>query len=341
MLATIVSGGTVVAPDGPLTADIAIADGRIAEVAPALDSPAAEIVDARVLTIMPGVVDAHVHLNQPGRADWEGWTTGTRALAAGGATTALDMPVNSLPPVTTAAAFDAKRTAARRSSVIDFGLWGGLSPQSLPHLEELHACGVVGFKAFMCNTGLDEFLVADDLTLYEGMTHAARLRALVAVHAENDKITSGLASRAQAAGWRSARDFLASRPMVCELEAISPAIAIADETRCALHIVHVSCGKGVALIAEARARGVDVRYRRVPSRARPSRCAYAALRRSVEHAPRLIDNIGERTCRLKVTTRLTVHDRILAHRGPSSQRARDREAAGIGFAESARRIGGR
>jgi allantoinase len=215
-------------------------------------------MDARGLLALPGVVDAHVHLNDPGRADWEGFATGTAALAAGGTTCAIDMPLNAIPPTIDGAAFDAKVAAAAGRLHVDVALWGGLVPGDLDRLDELAARGVVGFKAFMSASGVAEFEAADDLTLLEGMARAARLGLPVAVHAESDELTGRLARRAVAAGRTSMRDYLASRPVVAELEAIGRAIAFAAETGCALHVVHVSCGRGVALVAEARSRGVDV-----------------------------------------------------------------------------------
>jgi allantoinase len=237
--------------------DVAVEDGLIVAVGPELEGPAREEIDARGLLLLPGAVDAHVHFNEPGRTDWEGWETGTRALAAGGTTVGIEMPLNAHPPTTTAAAFDAKLAAAQRSAYVDFALWGGLVPGNLEHLEELAARGVVGFKAFMSASGVDDFERADDLTLYEGMQQAAALGLPVAVHAESEAITSGLARRAIEAGRTGVRDYLASRPVAAELEAIATALALAEETGCALHVVHVSTGRGVALVAEARARGVD------------------------------------------------------------------------------------
>jgi allantoinase len=208
--------------------------------------------------VLPGAVDAHVHFNEPGRTEWEGWATGTRALAAGGTTTGVEMPLNASPPTIDAAAFDAKRAAAEASAVTDFALWGGLVPGNLERLDELAARGVVGFKAFMSASGIDDFPRADELTLYEGMRRAAALGLPVAVHAESETITAGLAARARAAGRTSTRDYLDSRPAVAETEAIATAIALAEDAGCALHVVHVSTGRGVALVAEARARGADV-----------------------------------------------------------------------------------
>jgi allantoinase len=238
--------------------DVAVADGRIVAVGRELAGPAREELDARGVLVLPGVVDAHVHLNEPGRADWEGFATGTAALAAGGTTCAIDMPLNAIPPTIDGSAFDAKVAAADGVARVDVALWGGLVPGDRDRLDELAARGVVGFKAFMSASGVAEFEAADDLTLLEGMRRAARLGLPVAVHAESEELTSRLARRAVAEGRVGVRDYLASRPVVAELEAIGRAIAFAAETGCALHVVHVSTGRGVALVADARARGVDV-----------------------------------------------------------------------------------
>jgi len=240
------------------TSDIAISDGKIAALAPALEGSADEVIDARGLHIFPGVVDAHVHFNEPGRTDWEGFASGTSALAAGGTTTFFDMPLNSHPPTIDAGSFRQKLAAAEASSIVDFGLWGGIVPGNLDNLEELAELGVVGFKAFMSNSGIEDFEAVDDLTLYQGMERAAKWGRVVAVHAENDSITSLLARQAVAQGRTGIRDYLDSRPIIAELEAIERAILFAEETGCPLHIVHVSSGRGVSLVAEARRRGVDV-----------------------------------------------------------------------------------
>jgi allantoinase len=231
-------------------ADLGILDGAIAAIAPELEGEGPEL-DARGLLVLPGGVDPHVHFNEPGRTHWEGIATGSAALAAGGFTAYCDMPLNSTPPTTDGAAFDAKLAAARAASVVDYGLWGGIVPGNRDRLAELAERGVVGFKAFMSHPGTDDFGRADDRTLYEGMAEAARLGRLVAVHAENDELTR--VSRGP-----TAPDWLDSRPLVAELEAIGRAIAFAADTGCALHIVHVSHARGVDLVVEARARGVDV-----------------------------------------------------------------------------------
>ena len=152
---------------------MAIGGEAIEAIGPELPG-AREELDARGLHLLPGVIDAHVHFNEPGRTDWEGWDTGTRALAAGGATACVEMPLNAHPPTTDAAAFDAKVAAARASAHVDFALWGGLVPGA--GLEELAERGVVGFKAFMCDSGIDDFPAVDLDTLGDGMRRAATAR---------------------------------------------------------------------------------------------------------------------------------------------------------------------
>ncbi len=227
--------------------EIGIADGLFAGFSAA---SAREEIDATGLLALPGVIDAHVHFNEPGRTEWEGWTTGSRAAVAGGITTACDMPLNSRPPVVTVEAFHAKRLAAEAQSVCDFALWGGLVPGHVDDLDPLAAAGVMGFKAFMAYSGIDDFPKVDLATLRAGMERAARLALPVAVHAELDRARVGTGT--------SVRDYLASRPIESECDAIQAAIDLAADTGCALHVVHVSCGRGVTLIADARARGVDV-----------------------------------------------------------------------------------
>jgi allantoinase len=238
--------------------DIGIREGRIVALGENLAGSASNEIDATGLTIFPGVIDAHVHFNEPGRTDWEGFATGSRAAAAGGTTTVFDMPLNAHPPTIDGPSFDAKRAAAEAHSLVDFALWGGLVPGNLEQLEVLRDRGVVGLKAFMSDSGIEDFLAVDDGTLRAGMRRAAELGLIVAVHAESESMTRELTQRALSADAKSVRDYLASRPIAAELEAIRRAIDLAGETKCKLHIVHVSCGRGVTLVADARGRGVDV-----------------------------------------------------------------------------------
>lgn len=238
--------------------DIATSEGLIVAHGNNLSGSAKREIDAHNLTIFPGVIDAHVHFNEPGRTDWEGFATGSRAAAAGGTTTVFDMPLNAHPPTTNRESFELKRLAAAAASLVDFGLWGGLVPGNISELESLRDCGAVGLKAFMCESGIGDFAAVDEVTLRAGMKRAAELDLLVAVHAEAEEMTSSLTAAARAAGKKGIRDYLDSRPIAAELDAIRRAIDLAGETGCPLHIVHVSCGRAVALVAQARAGGVDV-----------------------------------------------------------------------------------
>src|SRR5215471_10645259 len=148
-----IRGGTLVLPEGPRRSDLSIDDGKISAIGPELPG-ADEEVDASGLYVFPGLIDIHLHFNEPGRTEWEGASTGSRGLAAGGGTAFFDMPLNSTPCTVDAHEFDRKRAALESSSITDFGLWGGLVPGNIPDMEELAARGVVGFKAFMCDSGL-------------------------------------------------------------------------------------------------------------------------------------------------------------------------------------------
>jgi allantoinase len=225
--------------------------GTIVELAPELSGDARETIDATGLHVFPGLIDPHVHFNEPGRTEWEGFATGSSALAAGGGTCFFDMPLNSSPPTLDGPSFDLKLAAAEASSRTDFALWGGLTPDNLDMMEELAQRGVVGFKAFMSDSGIDDFARADDLTLYRGMQIAAILGLPVAVHAESEEITSRLTAEIRSRGGKSWADYVASRPIIAEVEAIQRAVTFAEETGCSLHIVHVSTAAGVQVVRRA------------------------------------------------------------------------------------------
>jgi len=254
----IIRGGKVVTQGQVSEMDIGVTEGGITALRPGLTGSAREELNAEGLYVFPGVIDAHVHFNEPGRTDWEGIDTGSRALAAGGGTLFFDMPLNAHPPTIDAESFELKLAAAKEKSVVDFAFWGGLVPQNLDSLEELADCGVVGFKAFMCNSGIEDFDSVDFRTLREGMKRVARLELPVAVHAESETITRQRTGERMVSGRTSIRDYLDSRPIEAELEAIRVALDIAGETSCPLHVVHVSCGDGIALIKEATKKGVNV-----------------------------------------------------------------------------------
>ena len=215
----VIRNGHLVLPDRVERADLAIEDGKIVGLAPSISGSARSEIDATNLHVFPGLIDPHVHFNEPGRTEWEGFSTGSSALAAGGGTMFFDMPLNSSPPVLDGDSFDLKLAAAKTNSFADFALWGGLTPKNLDRMEELAERGVIGFKAFMCNSGMDDFPAVDDLALYRGMRKAKQLGLPVAVHAESDAITAALTTEQRSTGGRDWKAYLASRPIVAEVEA--------------------------------------------------------------------------------------------------------------------------
>jgi len=255
-LELVIRGAGVVLADGPVRLDIGVCDGRIAALAPELPGGAEEI-DAAGLHVLPGAVDAHVHANEPGRTHWEGVATATAALAVGGTTTALEMPLNAIPPTVDAASWQAKLAAWEGRARVDFALWGGIVPDNEDGLAEVAELGAVGFKAFMCEGGTPDFQCVDDARLHAGMCLAAARGLPVAVHAENDSITAAGSRTLAAATRRSAADYLASRPALAEIEAVGRALMLAQDAGARVHLVHLSTGRAVALVHEARLRGVD------------------------------------------------------------------------------------
>jgi allantoinase len=246
----IIRGGTVVTARGVEKADIAIAGAQISAVGLNLDEDGEEI-DASGLHVFPGGIDSHVHFNEPGRTEWEDIAHGSAALAVGGYTSFIDMPLNNLPVTTDVAAFERKLDAMTRSSKVDFGLWGGLVPGNLDQLEPLVRRGVMGFKAFMCPSGIDEFPASDIATLRKGMKRIADLGSILLVHAEDP----ALLLEPKESG---ALDFIRSRPPAAEWSAITQAIELAVSTGCRLHVVHVSTARGMNLIRDAQHKGFDI-----------------------------------------------------------------------------------
>ena len=255
----VIRGGTVVLPTGQQPADIAVTDGIITAIGRDV-ADADEVIDARGLIVVPGLVDAHVHFNEPGRADWEGWEAGTRGAAAGGVTTVLEMPLNAHPPTITAAHFDAKLAVASRKALVDFGLWGGLVNDNLAELSELAARGVVGFKAFMSESGVDDFRRVPDGVLAAGLKAAARLGVVVGVHAESHEMVERLSSEIRARREVDPLAWCRARPPAAELEAIRRLVSCVRGAGpgARAHVVHVSGAEGLAEVQTAREWGLSV-----------------------------------------------------------------------------------
>lgn len=264
----IVKNGWVVLPDEVRKLDIGIRDGRIEALAECLDNYNADsYIDADGQHVLPGMIDSHVHFNEPGLGDWEGFATGSAALAAGGCTTYVDMPLNGNPPTVSVDALKLKLEKAKGCSVVDYTLWGGLVPKQEDQLEMLAAEGIVGFKAFMSNPGGEgegRFREIDDWTLFNGMRRIAAVGGFVALHAESDVITTRLAEEAAAAGKTDAVAFIASRPVIAELEAVNKALLFAEHTGCSIHFVHISAPETLHLIQRAKDRGLEVTVETCP-----------------------------------------------------------------------------
>jgi allantoinase len=222
----VVRGGRVVAGDRLIAADVVVADERVVAVVEpgSVDTTGCEIIDAGGLLVLPGAIDPHVHFDEPGRVEWEGFDCGSAAAAAGGVTTVVDMPIDSDPPTTTASLLRAKAIAASRASRVDVAFWGGLVPGADENLDELVAEGAVGFKAFACPSGWDDFPAVDEPTLITGLRVAARHGLPVALHCELASLGHGVES---------------------EVEAIKWAGALAVQERAHLHVVHISSAAGV------------------------------------------------------------------------------------------------
>ncbi|QJD87071.1 allantoinase AllB [Cohnella herbarum] len=264
----IIKGGNVVLSDRVRVADIGILNGEIVDIAPDIPFSAKQTIDAQGLFVMAGAVDAHVHLNEPGLGEWEGFESGSAALAAGGCTTFIDMPLNGLPPTVNVDAMNRKLEAAARSGVhVDYALWGGLVPDNLEELAALADAGVVGFKAFMSfpgDTGEGCFREVDDIALFEGMKVLASKNKVLAVHAESQEIIAAMSKKFEGRIRRSVGDFLESRPLAAELDAVRRVLLFADRTDCPLHLVHISSPQAVDIIWEAKQNGVNVTVETCP-----------------------------------------------------------------------------
>jgi allantoinase len=253
----VIRGRRVVLPDGERAAAVAIGNGRIAAVLPA-GAPvpgAAEIVLSDDEVLLPGLVDTHVHVNEPGRTGWEGFTTATRAASAGGVTTIVDMPLNSDPPTIDPAALDVKRAAARAAGCyVDVGFWGGAVPTNVGRLSELLDAGALGVKCFLVDSGIPEFPPLDDLEVASVLREIAAVDGVLLAHAEDPAV---LAAAPQPRG-RSYQDFLASRPAEAEDQAIARLVTLAAVTGARVHIVHLSSASALPLLADARRDGVRI-----------------------------------------------------------------------------------
>jgi allantoinase len=255
----IVSGRNVALPGRIGPAAIHIHDGRIAAIDSGTLAMGDDVLDAGELVVLPGLVDTHVHINEPGRTEWEGFETATRAASAGGVTTVVDMPLNSVPPTTTVAGLIAKREAAAGRCHVDVGFWGGVVPGNADQLEPLAQAGVRGFKCFLSPSGVEEFPHVDESDLVKALPVLARLQLPLLVHAELPSLLT-----APKGDPHSYNAWLASRPPRAEIAAIELMLRLARTHGVRVHIVHLATGEAVQKLQQARRAGVAVTVETCP-----------------------------------------------------------------------------
>jgi len=249
----VIRGGRVVTEHGIGPASVHITRSYISSISIYEDVPdGAELIEAFDSIVMPGLVDTHVHVNEPGRTEWEGFETATRAAAAGGVTTIVDMPLNSIPATTTLAGLKAKLEAARDKLHVDVAFWGGVVPGNTAELAKLWDGGVVGFKCFLIHSGVEEFSNVTENDLREAMPELARLGALLIVHAEVPGPVETCCQSVTGSPSRSYQTFLDSRPREAENEAIALMIRLCRETGCRVHIVHHSSADALSMLRDAK-----------------------------------------------------------------------------------------
>jgi allantoinase len=249
----------VVTPGGVRPAAVVVRAGAVAAVLEHADAPAGAL-DVGDLAVMPGLVDVHVHVNEPGRTHWEGFDTATRAAAAGGVTTILDMPLNSIPPTTSLEALRVKRAAARERVHVDTAFWGGAVPGNLADLASLHEAGVFGFKAFLCDSGVAEYPALEPGELSDVLAQVHALGTLLVAHAEDPRLVAAATAAVvgSAPDVRRYRTWLDTRPPQAEVAAVRALIAAAERTGARVHVLHTSAAEAGEVVRAARAAGAAV-----------------------------------------------------------------------------------
>lgn len=263
----VIRGRRVVAEKSVRPASVHITGGYISSISIFEDVPAgAELIEAAPESVvMPGLVDTHVHINEPGRTDWEGFETATRAAAAGGVTTIVDMPLNSIPATTSLEGFESKLAAARGKLRVDCGFWGGVVPGNTGELSRLWDAGVVGFKCFLIHSGVDEFPNVTESDLREAMPELARLGAGLIVHAEvPGPVEAAFCQSTDGGSTGSYETFLRSRPREAENEAVNLMIRLSRETGCRIHIVHHSSADAFPALRTAKKFGLPITVETCP-----------------------------------------------------------------------------
>jgi allantoinase len=255
----------VVTPHGIRAAAVLVQDERIVDVVPSDQLPAnSSVKDFGDAAILPGLVDSHVHINEPGRTEWEGFRTATRAAAAGGCTTLVDMPLNCLPPTTTVAALEEKRRAASGQCHVDWMAWGGVVSDNQEHIEGLAAAGVPGFKCFLVHPGIDGFTMVTEGELRSALPHVTKTGLPLLVHAELPAPVEKATSRLAQADWSKYTTYLQSRPDEAELSAVRLMLSLCREFHFRLHIVHLATSQALDMLRAAKSQGLPVSVETCP-----------------------------------------------------------------------------
>jgi allantoinase len=255
----------IVTPVGIRPGAILVRDGKIAGIVSAHEVPSDVAVhDFGNSAILPGLVDSHIHINDPGRAEWEGFETATRAAAAGGYTTLVDMPLNCLPATTTVAALTAKRKAAAKHCWVDWSAWGGVVSDNQTDIEALAAAGVAGFKCFLIHPGIDGFTMVTEQQLRAALPHVAKTNLPLLVHAELPDSIDDATRQLENQDWTRYSTYLQSRPEQAELSAIRLLLSLCREYKFHLHIVHLSASQALSELSTARTEGLPVTVETCP-----------------------------------------------------------------------------
>ncbi|MCQ9288347.1 allantoinase AllB [Staphylococcus gallinarum] len=261
----IIKNGLVILENGEQNVEVGVKDGKIAAIGHDLGE-ATKVIDAENQIVSPGMVDAHVHITEPGggyRDGWEGYETGTKAAAKGGVTSFIEMPLNQVPATTDKASIEVKFEAGKDELAVDVASYGGLVPYNLNGgIQQLDEAGVIGYKAFIATCGdrsiEGDFQDVDDYSLYEGMKQIAKTGKILSIHSENAAITDRLGQIAKDNGETTLSAYVDTRPVFTEVEPIRKIILFAKETGCRVHIVHVACEEGVDEVVKAQQEGVDI-----------------------------------------------------------------------------------
>jgi allantoinase len=256
----VVRAQRVVLPQGERPAAVHTVNGRISAVTPFDDAPAGAVTLADDEVLLPGLVDSHVHVNEPGRTHWEGFASATRSAVAGGVTTIVDMPLNSIPPTTSVEALHVKRAAAKGQVAGDVAFWGGAVPGNVDQVRPLLEAGVVGFKCFLLDSGVPEFPPLDDAGLRAVLAELAAVDGLLIAHAED----AGVIAAAPDPAGPSYTGFLASRPAAAEEAAIARLVAAARDTGARVHVVHLADADALPVLRQARTDGVRITVETCP-----------------------------------------------------------------------------